>query len=249
MGESTSTATWASGNSALYTPDRAYSNGTYYLYYCVPAAKLKDNMFEIDPDTMTQPLGVAEHEFHKGSSVKKINGRYYFLYTDTHRHVGKATSLGYAVSDHPMSGFTYQGIIIDTYGCDPETWNNHGSIVQFHDQWFILYHRSTHCSKYSRHVCIEPIEIQSDGTIQEVHMTTSAGTTPLSANSMLEAHRACEIIGGAHIQGDNLCEHGFVLRFAHTGDGALYRYLLLTGNQFPHDLQSRSSGSNFALCG
>ena len=101
MGESTSTATWASGNSALYTPDRAYRNGTYYLYYCVPAAKLKDNMFEIDPDTMTQPLNVAEHEFHKGSSVKKINGKYYFLYTDTHRHGGMATSLGYAVSVIP----------------------------------------------------------------------------------------------------------------------------------------------------
>ena len=94
-------------------------DGQAYLYWGqfdnVRVAKLKDNMTEIMPETMEQPLSVKEHEFHEGSSVKKINGKYYFLFTDTHRHGGRATSLGYAVSDHPMHGFQYKGIIIDNF--------------------------------------------------------------------------------------------------------------------------------------
>lgn len=204
-----------------------------YLYWGqfdgVRVAKLKENMTEIDPDTITQPLSVAEHEFHEGSSVKKIGGKYYYLFTDTHRHGGKATSLGYAVSDHPMTGFEYKGVIIDNFGCDPETWNNHGSIAEFNGQWYIFYHRSTHCSKYSRHVCMEPIFFNPDGTISEVKMTTSAGEVPIAASAMIEAHRACEVIGSAHIAGNALCEHGFVLRATNSFDGGVYRYLSFSG--------------------
>ena len=136
-------------------------DGQAYIYWGQltwgKAAKLKDNMVEIDPDTITQPLSVAEHEFHEGSSMKKINGKYYFLYTDTHRHGGRATSMGYAVSDNPMTGFKYGGVIIDNFGCDPQTWNNHGSIEQINGQWYIFYHRSSRGSKIYRRLCIEPI--------------------------------------------------------------------------------------------
>lgn len=73
-------------------------DGQEYIYWGqfdgVRCAKLKENMVEIEPDTMTQPLSVAEHEFHEGSSVKKINGKYYYLFTDTHREVKMTTSAG-----------------------------------------------------------------------------------------------------------------------------------------------------------
>ncbi len=124
---------------------------------------------ELEPETAVQPLSVAEHGFHEGASVKTINGKYYFLFTDTHRHadlnngVGMATSLGYAVSDHPMSGFVYKGIVVDNIGCDPHTWNNRGSLQCFGGQWYIFYHRSTHAGVFSRRVCMEPIELEADG--------------------------------------------------------------------------------------
>ncbi len=220
---------------ALYAPDCAFRDGTYYLYYCIPdgrcgvaksdrpqgpfvdvgqirgvqgidpavlidddgqaylywgqfdrvrVAKLKDNMVEIEAETAVQPLSVAEHEFHEGASVKKINGKYYFLFTDTHRHAdrnggtGMATCLGYAVSDHPMTGFVYQGVIMDNFGCDPKTWNDHGSMECFRGQWYVFYHRSTHASVFSRHVCMEPITIEANGTIAEVPMTSSGAGGP-----------------------------------------------------------------------
>ena len=183
-------------------------------------------MVEIDPDTITQPLSVAEHEFHEGSSMKKINGKYYFLYTDTHRHGGRATSMGYAVSDNPMTGFTYGGVIIDNFGCDPRTWNNHGSMECFNGQWYIFYHRSTHCSSSSRHVCIEPITINPDGSINEIKMTTSVSAA-LPASQPMEACRACEMSGNVRFEGDG--EGSFVLGQIRHGDTATYRYLEFNG--------------------
>ena len=267
---------WAKDQGALYAPDCAYRNGTYYLYYCVPdgrcgvavsgdpagpfedlgpmehvhgidpavlldddgqawfywgqfdqvrAARLRDNMTEIDPDTAVQPLSVAEHEFHEGSSVKKIGGRYYYLFTDTHRHGGRATSLGYAVSDFPDRGFRYGGIVIDNFGCDPKTWNNHGSLCEFRGQWYVFYHRSTHAGEYSRHVCAEPVFFDEDGAIREVKMTS--GLFP--AGETVPAFRSAELRGSVRIAGDPASAWGYSLCGIGNGDGALFRSVRFDG--------------------
>lgn len=218
-------------------------DGQAYLYWGqfdgVRVAKLKENMVEIDPETITQPLSVAEHEFHEGSSVKKINGKYYFVYTDTHRHGNKATSMGYAVSDNPMSGFVYQGVIVDNFGCDPKTWNNHGSIACFNGQWYVFYHRSTHGCEFSRHVCIEPITIDENGKIAEVKMTTSGRESALPAGDVMPAFRACEMSGNVRIAGDKTSPHGFALTQIQPNDTATFRYLDFDGeNTFTVTLQA-----------
>ena len=209
-------------------------DGQAYIYWGqfdgVRVAKLRENMTEIDPDTITQPLNVAEHEFHEGASVKKIGGKYYFVYTDTHRHNGRATSIGYAVSDNPMSGFEYKGVIVDNFSCDPETWNNHGSIQCYKGQWYVFYHRSTHGSIYSRHVCIEPIEFLTDGSIKEVKMTTSCGGV-VPAHEPMAACRAAEMSGKIRIAGDRCSEYGFSLVGIESGDTATYRYVEFNGER------------------
>ncbi len=273
---------------ALYAPDCAYRDGTYYLYYCIPdgrcgvatskspcgpfvdvgqligvqgidpavfldddgqaylywgqfdgvrVAKLKASMVELLPETVTQPLSVAEHAFHEGASVKKIHGKYVFLYTDTHRHadcnngVGMATCLGYAVSDHPMHGFAYKGIVIDNHGCDPNTWNNHGSLQCFNGQWYVFYHRSTHAGVFSRHVCMEPITVASDGTITEVPMTSSGAGASIPADAGIPAHLACALSGHARIVGDPASRHHLALGGIRPGDTATYRYIALNGEE------------------
>ena len=204
-------------------------DGQAYLYWGqfdkVRVAKLKENMVEIEQDSIVQPLSVAEHEFHEGSSVKKINGKYYYLFTDTHRHGGKATALGYAISDNPMTGFKYAGIIIDNFGCDPESWNNHGSMECFNGQWYIFYHRSTHGSKFSRHVCAEPIFFDSDGRIAEIPQTSKGVGDTLPANLVIPANLACELSGNIRIEGDLESKHNLVLSKISNKDSATYRYL------------------------
>lgn len=279
---------WAKDCKALYAPDCAYRNGTYYLYYCVPdgrcgvavsesptgpfrdlgpmahvlgidpavlidddgqawfywgqmdkvrVAKLRDNMTEIDPDTISQPLSVAEHEFHEGSSVKKINGTYYYLFTDTHRHGRRATSMGYAVSDRPDRGFRYGGIIIDNFGCDPDSWNNHGSLCEFHGQWYVFYHRSTRAGFFSRHVCIEPIFFDKDGKIGEVKMTS--GLFP--ATDSVPACRSAELSGRVRIAADRGSSHGHSLRKMENGNTALFRSVVFQGEK-TFAVKARSSG-------
>ena len=185
----------------------------------VRAAKLRDNMTEIDPETAVQPLSVAEHEFHEGSSVKEIGGKYYYLFTDTHRHGGRATSLGYAVSDYPDHGFTYGGVILDNFGCDPRTWNNHGSLCEFRGQWYLFYHRSTHGGEYSRHVCAEPIFFDENGRIGEVKMTSGL----FGAGEEVPAYRSAELRGSARIAGDAGSAYGYAVTEIGNGDSALYR--------------------------
>ncbi len=227
-------------------------DGQAYLYWgqfdWVRVAKLKENMVEIEADSAIQPLSVAEHEFHEGSSVKKIHGKYYYLFTDTHRHAelnggkGMATCLGYAISDHPMHGFQYKGVIIDNLGCDPKTWNNHGSMVCFKGQWYLCYHRSTHCSKFSRHVCMEPITFEEDGSIKEIKMTTSGPEASIPAGVKIPASWACQLSGKAYISGDVDSAHHLALCNIHPGDSAVFRYLSFNGED-TFTVKIRSSDS------
>ncbi|MNW18537.1 hypothetical protein D3C71_2181340 [compost metagenome] len=59
--------------------------------------------------------------------MRKRNGIYYLVHTDISR--GIASCLGCATSKSPLGPFEKRGIIIDNVGCDPGTWNNHGSIA------------------------------------------------------------------------------------------------------------------------
>ena len=208
-------------------------DGQAYLYWGqfdnVRAAKLKENMIEIEPDSAVQPLSVAEHEFHEGSSVKKIGGKYYFLFTDTHRHGNRATSLGYAVSDNPMTGFRYGGVILDNFGCDPGTWNNHGSMECVNGQWYLFYHRSTYGGVNSRHVCVEPITIEADGSIREVKMTSSGIGEAISAGRTIPACLACEMSGNVRKAGDDSSLYVLTLQEIRPGDTAVFRYLQFDG--------------------
>lgn len=214
-------------------------DGQAYLYWgqltWCHAAKLKENMVEIEQDTICTPLTVQEHEFHEGSSVKKINGKYYYLFADTHRHGkpdtpdGRPSCLGYAVSDHPLHGFQYGGVIIDNFGCDPGVWNNHGSMEQFHGQWYVFYQRSTYGSEYSRHVCIEPIYIDEDGKIREVKQTSSGVGVAIKATERIHASLACRLRGHVRIAGDPEDAYDLVLAEIANGDSATYRYLDFDG--------------------
>ncbi len=214
-------------------------DGQAYIYWGQltwgKIAKLKENMVEIEPDSVVESLTIPEHEFHEGSSVKKINGKYYFLFADTHRHrdpvsgEGRPTCLGYAVSDHPMHGFKYGGVIIDNYGCDPASWNNHGSMECFHGQWYVFYHRSTHGTVNSRHVCIEPIYFNEDGSISEVRQTSSGVGKAIPVSTHIPANLACELSGHVRIAGDTASSENLVLSEIRNADTAQFRYLDFNG--------------------
>lgn len=168
--------------------------GVYYFWgqHSLKGARLKEDMRTLDRSTIHCSI-ITEHEhgFHEGASIRKINGRYYMVYTDISR--GKATCLSYAISDNPFGPYVKQGVIIDNMGCDPDTWNNHGSIEKIAGRWYVFYHRSSQNSIYNRRLCIEPIEIDENGVIHEVSMTSSGVNSSISAFSVIDASMACRI--------------------------------------------------------
>lgn len=142
------------------------------------------------------------NEYFEGPSVRKINSRYYLIYSSVHTH-----QLCYAVSDQPMRGFVFGGVIISNgdvgyQGRKEEdklmsVGNNHGGLVQIKDQWYIFYHRHTSLNQYNRQGCAERVYFQKDGSIPQVSITTSGmNPTPLSGNASYPAVYCCNLTNG-----------------------------------------------------
>ena len=199
----------------------------YYLWgqFSLHGGKLADDMKTIIPGSeKTDILTEWEHGFHEGSSLRRRGDRYYIVYTDIAR--GRATCLSYAVADHPLGPYTKGGVIIDNVYCDPQSWNNHGSIECFGGQWYVFYHRSSHNSNTSRRVCAEPIFFDENGMIAEVQQTSSGAEWALSPH-LIPARSTCRMMGACYI---TACDGREVLQSGggnHWGqrDWAEYRYI------------------------
>lgn len=199
----------------------------YYFWgqFSAKGAKMNPDLKTLDWSTYVDGIVTeADHYFHEGSFVFKRGDYYYFTYADISQNK-RPTSIGYAMSKSPLGPYEYKGVIVNNAGCDPETWNNHGSIVQFGDQWYVLYHRSTHGSRTMRKACIEPIKFNEDGTIDEVEMTSQGAGAPLDAFKPVYAAQACWMDGNIRIRriADNpLKEELGAIR---NGDIAAWKYL------------------------
>lgn len=199
-------------NQAYYYWGQLFSHGV----------KLNSDMVSFDRDKIVDDLVTEEeHFFHEGSSMRKIGDIYYYVYANMER--GKPTSLGYATSKSPLGPFTYQGIIVDNDGCDPASWNNHGSIECVNGQWYVFYHRCSRGVQQNRRLCIEPITILPDGTIPEVKMTSQGVGLPFAPREKIMGYQACGLTGTAYIQVDE--SYGEKLTNISTGDTAIFRYV------------------------
>ncbi|MBQ9956918.1 MAG: family 43 glycosylhydrolase [Ruminococcus sp.] len=175
-------------------------DGRVYIYY----GFTKSHFGEIDPENMYEikkgsyrcdmmPEGEGETDFFEASSIRKINGRYYFIYSPREGH-----RLDYAVSDFPWGPFERKGTIVDN-GKDYPAGNNHGSLCCINGQWYIFYHRMTNNSIMSRRACAEPVEILPDGTIPEVEMTSLGFEKSLNPYRIVPADIACVLKGDCFV--------------------------------------------------
>lgn len=154
------------------------------------------------------------HGFFEGSSIRKIDGKYYFIYSSLNNH-----ELCYATSDYPDHGFVYRGVIVSTGDVglngrkEPERLNHtgttHGSIVQVKGQWYVFYHRQTHGSDYSRQAMAEPITILPDGTIPQVEVTSSGLSGAPLPRGEYSCVRCADLTNGHMPHGSNQDLSGF----------------------------------------
>ncbi len=138
------------------------------------------------------------HSFFEACSPRKINGRYYLIYSPQ-----KGSCLDYAVSDSPTGPFEYKGTIIDN-SIDYPGGNDHGSVMCINGQYYIFYHKMTNGTIMSRRGCVEKIEILPDGTIPQVEMTSLGFEESLNPFSVTKADTACVLKGGCFITEHNI---------------------------------------------
>ncbi|MDE7352233.1 MAG: family 43 glycosylhydrolase [Acetatifactor sp.] len=201
-------------------------DGRVYLYsgfyFRVPAIvtggkRLKFDggyVLELEPDMVTikapqkllfpksGPGAFENHEFFEASSIRKYEGRYYFVYSSRHNH-----ELCYAVSSRPTEGFTFGGTLVSNgdifldddkdsggenrsgetckggrRGGSNQGWkesraynyigNNHGGMLERNGEYYIFYHRQTNRSSYARQACAERLTRNSNGGFRQAEMTS-----------------------------------------------------------------------------
>jgi len=136
------------------------------------------------------------HPFFEASSVRKINGKYYFIYSSCWMH-----ELCWAVADSPLGEYHYGGVLVSNadIGVNGNTealnyrGNTHGSVIHVGGKWYVFYHRQTNRHFFSRQACAE--EIFFDGERFHQAEITSCGLNggPLADEGSYEARIACHL--------------------------------------------------------
>ena len=185
-------------------PMRKYLAGVFQIdgSYCVELEKdmltLKSEpVLAVPGEIMSEGTDFEGHGFFEASSPRKINGRYYMIYSSVKSH-----DLCYAVSESPVDGFKYGGIIVSIgdIGIVEEgkavnyLSNTHGGLVEIEGQWYVFYHRHTNRHRNSRQMCAERIKIAEDGKIAQTEITSCGlNEGPLQGTGRYEARIACNL--------------------------------------------------------
>lgn len=161
---------------------------------------VEETVFVVPSEPYSAGSSFEGHEFFEAPSIRKKGDIYYLIYSSIVMH-----ELCYATSKHPTKDFVYKGVIVSNNDLHIDSYkpaempmyyggNNHGSIVDINDKWYIFYHRHTNGSNFSRQGCVEQIAFLDDGSIPQVEMTSSgANGGALIGRGEYPAYLACNL--------------------------------------------------------
>lgn len=204
-------------NDKLFDPAVLIDDDRIYLYtgFCpnknsrfAHLARKYSQVYELEEDMLTikkdatnlipgplKALGTSfeNHAFFEASSIRKINGKYYFVYSSENSH-----DLCYAVSSYPNKDFIYKGILISNCNIGyngnqiPEMpyGNTHGSIEYINGNYYVFYHRQTTGKETSRQACAEILKMDNDGNFMQAEMTTQ-GLNGKPLNDIFDLNATC----------------------------------------------------------
>lgn len=208
------------GDEPQYDPAVLVEGDKVYLYtgFCLPGDKTRsgcmatvlsssDMLTVIEDPVIIAPSepyskgsGYEGHEFFEAPSIRKRGDTYYLIFSSVLMH-----ELCYATSKHPTKGFEYRGTIVSNADMGISSYkpsdkpmyyggNNHGSIVEINNKWYIFYHRHTNGTNFSRQGCMEEIKFLEDGSIPQVEMTSCGSNGgPLEGKGEYYAYIACNL--------------------------------------------------------
>lgn len=178
------------------------------------ASKHGAMVFELEQDMITVKAGPKHigtkgkteskgtpyqgHEFFEASSMRKFDGKYYFIYSSFVGH-----ELCWAVSDSPTEGFEFGGTLVSIgdIGIDGRTkkdalnyiGNTHGSVIEIKGKYYVFYHRQTNRYQFSRQACAEQIKFENGKFVQAEITSCGLNGKPLEGLGEYEARIACNL--------------------------------------------------------
>ena len=145
------------------------------------------------------------HAFFEASSIRKKDDVYYFIYSSEVMH-----ELCWVVSPDIEGPYVYGGVLVSNCDLHIDSYkpaglamaygaNNHGSMVQIGDDWYIFYHRHTNDTWYSRQGCAEKLCFAENGAIIQAEMTSCGlNNGPLCDRGIYPAYLACSLFDEHH---------------------------------------------------
>lgn len=199
------------GQSALSLQMAKRSRTTHKFTYHM---ELKHDMLTVcSPLTPVIPnvetsagTGFEGHEFFEASSIRKFEGRYYFIYSSVQCH-----ELCWAISDKPEGPFRFGGTLVSngdigfhgeasvsfnsgaTLAVRNYVGNNHGSVEKVGDDYYVFFHRQTNRHMFSRQACVTKIQLLPDGSFVQAEMLSQGMGEPLPGVGTFEARIACNL--------------------------------------------------------
>ena len=181
-----------------------YTWGQFHLN----VGELEDDLCTLRPGSVrTDVLSNApgREGFHEGSSLRKLGGKYCLIYASEYTPAApnsgaRPTKLDYAVSDCVYGPYERRGTVIDNEGCDPSSWNDHGSAIKINGEWYVFYHASSGNSCFSRRARAERLTVdEARCTILQAAPTTNGFVRTLLPAHIVSPVNACRFFGGAYV--------------------------------------------------
>ena len=145
--------------------------------------------------------GYKGHLFLEASSMRKFDGKYYYIYSSLNSH-----ELCYAVSDRPDGGFSFGGVLVsngdigidgisDVKKARNNTGNTHGSLIEIKGKYYVFYHRQTNRKQSSRQACAEEIRFENGKFYQAKETSMSFSESAFCLKGEYPSYIACNLYG------------------------------------------------------
>ncbi len=180
-------------------------DGQGYLYFGggpdggqnARVVRLNDDMISIKDSAATT---IPTTAFFEAAFVHRRGDTYYFSYSSDFSS-GHGAAIEYLIGDGPMSGFEYQGKILNNANINRGN-NNHHSIVDFEGKTYIFYHNRKLEQELgvdkvnNRSIAVQELTYLPDGTFSTLDMSTEDYTVEqikcLDGFQEIEAERLAE---------------------------------------------------------
>lgn len=212
------------GGFSMIDPDPFIdTDGQAYLFYggggnCA-VARLNPDMISIN--------GTAEamtnlHDFHEGTWVFKRDNLYYLTYAN---NAANNNEMEYATATNVMGPWTPKGVYLTSTGSG----TTHGSVVQYHGQWYQFYHNAVISGNGTlRSMCVDVLNFDADGNILTVVQTTNGPPTngvppPPSTNTIVYSITNCTIGNGSTFVSDSAAWDGWCIQNMHISTNTFFQ--------------------------